>query len=143
LSEPFWVNIPGLDAAVTGIEEQSRRQRAILSKLRDSVNSLTDPGPFGVQEKGGREFYAKWKGWVGDWEEGVTGISDGTWDTAQGVRLMAKIFRDANDGAIDMATAVGQVVGALETPGAVGGPTPVDTPPSYDGGDTGTTSTHI
>jgi hypothetical protein len=138
MGDAFWVDIQGLLQSVAGIEDESRSQEKILSRMRDNVSSLTDPAAFGVGDSdAGDSFHRMWTSLVRDFEVGVHGIAESTWATAEGVRRMAKIFQDAHEGAIDMATALGRVGDLLDgsTPGGgLGSPAPVGDLPGNEGG---------
>jgi len=100
-SEVNWVNVEGLFRAADGIDAQGRKQFDIISRLYSQVN-LIDPAVFG-DDKGGREFFAKWQGDVTDWDEGVRGVMDSTIATGHGVTNMARAFKSADDDTTDMA----------------------------------------
>ena len=130
MGDVFWVNIPGLENAAQRLKEEARAQEAILQRLGDL--NLTDPAVFGVEDKGGQEFHKKWSKDVQDWKTGVRGISEGTDATAEGVKIMAKVFRDAHNGAIDLASVAGKIVDNLTPLGPLPGLPNTGTGPSAD-----------
>lgn len=99
--EVNWVDVQGLFRAADGIDAQGRKQFQILSRLYNKVN-LIDPATFG-DDKGGREFFAKWSTDVKDWDEGVRTVMDSTIATGYGVTNMARAFKSADDDTTDMA----------------------------------------
>ena len=101
-----WVNVEGLFRAADGIDAQGRRQYEILSRLYGKVN-LVDPAVFG-DDKGGREFYAKWSTDVKDWDDGVRTVMDSTIATGYGVTNMARAFKSADDDTTHMADDLGR-----------------------------------
>jgi uncharacterized protein YukE len=130
VGDVFWVNIPALRNAAQRLKEEARAQDAILQRL-GSLN-LTDPKVFGVEDKGGEEFHKKWSKDIQDWKTGTRGISEGTDATAEGVKIMAKSFEDAHDGAVDLATVAGKIVDNLTPLDPLPGLPPHGTGPSAD-----------
>jgi hypothetical protein len=136
--EVNWVDVQGLFRAADGIDAQGRKQFEILSRLYTKVN-LIDPAVFG-DDKGGREFYAKWSTDVKDWDEGVRTVMDSTIATGYGVTNMARAFKSADDDTTDMADSLDKYLSDGLPPlggnggGGGGGGTPNQLPNPGGGG---------
>ncbi|MEV6236898.1 hypothetical protein [Lentzea sp. NPDC051838] len=116
--EVNWASVPGLRQAAIRIEAEAGRFDRVVSDLYGKVNAtVVNPETFG-DDKGGREFFAKWDKDFRDWDSGVREVSGSVKATAHGVDSMADAVDRTDKDTTQMAH---DFSGALNGGGGPGG----------------------
>ncbi|SFR29909.1 hypothetical protein SAMN04488564_1242 [Lentzea waywayandensis] len=143
-SDVNWASVAGLRAAATRLAEEAGRFNDVVSRLYAKVNStVVNPETFG-DDKGGREFFAKWDQDFRQWDEGVRAVSGSVRATADGVDGMADAVDKTDKVTTTMAGDLDKVTSPGSSPGLNGIP-PLPPPPlpGGAGGGGGSTGGHF
>lgn len=135
--EVNWASAPGLRNAAIRIEAEAGRFDRVVGNLYSKVNNtVVNPETFG-DDKGGKEFFAKWDKDFRDWDTGVRAVSTSVKATAHGVGSMADAVDRTDKDTKLMADGLDNYVNGGSGGGGGGGGSnipPLPAPPNPSGG---------
>jgi hypothetical protein len=132
-----WGSVPGLRNAAIRIEAEAGRFDRIVGNLYSKVNNtIVNPETFG-DDKGGKEFFAKWDKDFRDWDTGVRAVSGSVKATAHGVDAMADAYEQTDKNTKLMADGLGNYVNGGGSGGGGSNIPPLPAPPNPGGNNGG------